>query len=214
MLFKRFSLFSALWLIPSFALWYVGHQSVLLTAFQTVLTPMIKIGFVTEQARLHNKENGWVISTTILTPDQPTKESQRVRVQNVKVEKVVTYLLGFPLLWALLFATATHRPRIFLRNFLIGNLVLFICVAGGLWLKMFLLIAVLVSDPHTQIYLSPGVFQAAVPYSSWLIVSLQFLQKIVVYICVFIVPVASWYALLMPEDKRQLFNYNEENKHY
>jgi len=214
MLIKRFAFFSTLWLIPSFALWYVGHQTVLLTAFQTVLSPIIKIGFVIEQAHLHNKENGWVISTTILTPDQPTKESQRVRVQNIKVEKIITYLLGFPLLWALLFAVATHRPRTFLRNFLIGNIVLFICVAGALWLKMFLLIAVLVSEPNTQIYLLPGVVQNAVPYSSWLIVTLQFIQKIVAYICVFIVPVATWYALLVPEDKKQLFNYNEENKQY
>ncbi|MEY3220849.1 MAG: hypothetical protein RIT27_2206 [Pseudomonadota bacterium] len=209
MLFKRFVIFGTLWLIPCFALWQVSYQTVLLTAFQKTLSPIITVGFVTEQARLHNKENGWVISTTILTPDQPTKDAQRVRVQNIKVEKVVTYLLGFPLLWVLLLATATHRPQTFLKNFFIGNAVLFICVAMALWLKMFLLIATLVSEPNTQIYLSPGVIQTAIPYASWLMVSLQFVQKVVAYICVFIVPIAVWYALLVAEDKKQLFDYRK-----
>jgi len=194
--FKRFALFASLWLIPSFALWYISYQTVLLPAFQTILKPIISFGFVTEQAKLHTKNNGWEVATTILTPDQPNQKVQRIRVQNIKVEKVVVYTLGFPLLWFLLLASATHRPRNFFRDFLIGNAVLFGCVAFFLWLKIALLIMNLLSEPNTQIYIVAGIIKPAIPYPSWLIVGLQFLQTLFAYLCAFIVPIATWYALL------------------
>jgi|WetSurMetagenome_2_1015567.scaffolds.fasta_scaffold64344_2 hypothetical protein len=209
MLIKRFSLFASLWLIPSFILWYVSYQSVLLPTFQTILRPIIAMGFVTEQAKLHTKDNGWEVATTILTPDQPSKNAQRIRVQNIKVEKVVIYTSGFPLLWLLLFASATHRPRNFFRNFLIGNAVLFGCVAFFLWLKIILLIMSLLSEPNTQIYIVTGIIKPAIPYPSWLIVSLQFLQTLFAYFCAFIVPIATWYFLLNPEDQQQLVKIND-----
>ena len=202
--FKRFALFASLWLIPSFALWYISYQTVLLPAFQTILKPIIYFGFVTEQAKLHTKNNGWEVATTILTPDQPNQKVQRIRVQNIKVEKVVTYTLGFPLLWLLLLASATHRPRNFFRDFLIGNAVLFGCVAFFLWLKIALLIMNLLSEPNTQIYITAGIIKPAIPYPSWLIVGLQFLQTLFAYLCAFIVPIATWYALLNKEDQQQL----------
>ncbi len=204
MLFKRFALFASLWLIPSFALWYFSYQTILLPTFQTILKPIISFQFVTEQAKLHTKDNGWEVATTILTHDQPSKNAQRIRIQNIKVEKVVTYTLGFPLLWLLLLASATHRPRNFFRDVLIGNAVLFGCVAFFLWIKIVLLIISLLSEPNTQVYIAAGVIKPAIPYPSWLIVSLQFLQTLFAYFCAFIVPIATWYFLLNPEDQQQL----------
>jgi len=193
--FNRFALFESLWLIPNFALWYFSYQTILLPTFQTVLKPIISFQFVTEQAKLHTKNNGWEVATTILTHDQPSKNAQRVRVQNIKVEKIIAYTLGFPLLWLLLFASATHRFGNFLRNFLIGNAVLFGCVTFVLWLKIALLIMSLLSEPNTQIYIAAGIIKSAIPYPSWLIVSLQFLQTLFAYFCAFIVPIATWYVL-------------------
>jgi len=204
--FKRFAFFASFWLILSFALWYVSYQTVLLPAFQTVLRPIIAMGFVTEQAKLHTKNDGWEVATTILTHDQPSKNAQRIRVQNIKVEKVVTYTMGFPLLWLLLFASATHRPRNFFRDFLIGNAVLFGCVTFFLWLKIALLIMSLLSEPNTQIYITAGIIKPAIPYPSWLMVGLQFLQILLAYLCAFIVPIATWYVLLNKEDQQQLIN--------
>lgn len=200
--FKRFAFFASLWLIPSFALWYVSYQTILLPTFQTVLKSIISFQFVTEQAKLHTKDNGWEVATTILTPDQPSKNAQRIRVQNIKVEKVVTYTLGFPLLWLLLFASATHRPRNFFRDFLIGNAVLFGCVTFFLWLKIALLIMSLLSEPNTQIYITAGIIKPAIPYPSWLMVGLQFLQTLFAYLCAFIVPIATWFVLLDKEDQQ------------
>jgi len=201
--FKRFALFASLWLIPSFALWYVSYQTVLLPSFQTVLRPIIAERFVTEQAKLHTKNHGWEVATMILTPDQPSKTVQRIRVQTIKVEHVVTYTLGFPLLWLLLFASATHRFQNFFRNFLIGNAVLFSCVAFFLWLKIVLLIIIILSEPNTQIYIMADLIKPAMPYPSWLIVSLQLLQTSMAYFCVFIVPIAIWYALLNKAEQLQ-----------
>lgn len=205
MLIKRFALFASLWLLPSFVLWYVSYQTVLLPSLQTVLRPIIAIGFVTEQARLHTKDNGWEVATTILTHDQPNQQTQRIRIQNIKVEKVVTYTLGFPLLWTLLLASATYRPRHFVRDFLIGNGVLFSFTALFLWSKIFLLMISLLSEPNTQIYVAAGIIKPAIPSPSWLIVGLQFFQTIFAYLCVFIVPITSWYMLLNPDDQRRLY---------
>lgn len=157
--FKRFALFASLWLLPSFALWYVSYQTVLLPTFQTVLKPIISFQFITEQAKLHTKNNGWEVATMILTPDQPTKNAQRIRVQNIKVEKIVIYTLGFPLLWTLLLASATYSFQDLFRNFLIGNAVLFGCVVFFLWLKIVLLIINLLSEPNTQIYITAGIIK-------------------------------------------------------
>lgn len=198
---KRLSLYASLWLIPSFALWYVSYQTVLIPALQTVLKPIIAFGFVTEQARLHTKDNGWEVATTILTPDQPSKSSGRVRVQNIKVEKVVTYTLGFSLLWAFLLANATYRPQNFFRDMIIGNAVLFISTAFFLWIKIALLIIVILSEPNTQIYVTAGVIKQAVPYPSWLIISLQLFQNLFAYICVFLIPIITWYVLSPRETK-------------
>ncbi len=194
--FKRFALFASLWLLPSFALWYVSYQTVLLPTFQTVLKPIISFQFITEQAKLHTKNNGWEVATMILTPDQPTKNAQRIRVQNIKVEKIVIYTLGFPLLWTLLLASATYSFQDLFRNFLIGNAVLFGCVVFFLWLKIVLLIINLLSEPNTQIYITAGIIKPAIPYPSWLIVSLQFLQTLFAYFCAFIVPIAIYYRLV------------------
>lgn len=204
MLIKRFSLLASLWLIPSFIFWYFSYQPILLPVLQTILKPIIAFQFVTEQAKLHTKNNGWEVATTILTHDQPTKNTQRIRVQNIKVEKVVTYTLGFPLLWAFLLANATHRPKNAVRDLVIGNAILLISIVLLLWLKIFLLIINLLSEPNTQIYIAAGIIKTAIPYPSWLIVSSHLFQTLFAYICVFLIPVFSWYFLLDGEDKKQL----------
>lgn len=209
MLIKRFSLFASLWLIPSFALWYVSYQPVLLPALQTVLKPIVSFQFVTEQARLHTKDDGWEVATTILTPDQPTQNANRIRVQNIKVEKVVTYTLGFPLLWAFLLANITHRPKNAARDLIIGNAALFISIVFFLSLKIFLLISTLISEPNTNIYIAAGIIKPAIPYPNWLIVSLQLFQNLFAYLCVFFIPIFIWFFLVDDEDKKQFINTNK-----
>ncbi|MDM8545311.1 exosortase H-associated membrane protein [Candidatus Venteria ishoeyi] len=202
----RFTLHVVFWAFPAVGLWWILSPYLLQVIFFPVKL-LLESSFQSAYLEMElNAQGIWLFYTQIMYLEQMQLQAGKLRVYSMVLGSMVSFSMGFALLWAFLLSV-TESIRRKLWKLLLGSLVLSIFVVLVIYLDSLARIMGFMSrDDLGEIWLGGGITQAVLPPPQWLLTTISSILPLSTYIAIIIAPIIIAYWLNRDFIRAMLFS--------